>query len=180
MCILLLLGVVPMICTPVLGFGKSIGESFSLVFLGYYVFSREDVIEKIKKYTGLCTGITIVVSAIYVIFFVWMEQHDIILVKACHHIAKWFGILAFLGFGNRYLNGSNRFTKYMSANSFSIYIYHFLWIVVIQYYIGKCITNIVVLYVISVVGALGLTILTIEILKRIPGIRFLFAMKKDI
>lgn len=157
--------------------GKSVGESFALVTLGYYVFSEEEVIERICGYRYIFVMITFVSSCIYTVLFVWLGYHDSIVCSFATKVAEWFGILGFLGFGKSKLNMSNRFTRFMTVRSFPIYIFHFGWLVFLQYSLSHIIESTVILYTLSVIGTLILTLLTIEIIGRIPVLRSLFAIK---
>ena len=109
-----------------------------------------------------------------VYLFVWKGEQDGLIVLACSIVALWFGILGFLGLGRCGFNQTNAFTKYMSSSSFMIYIFHFVWLIVIQYYLSYTTFNVAVSYMISITTTLILTLLTCEFVKRIPGIRILF------
>lgn len=176
---ILLVYIVVLALTKVFDFGgKSIGESFALVMIGYYLFSEEEVIERITKYRYIFLGLTFICCLICTVVFVWFGEHESYCYIICNRIAEWFGILAVLGLGKSLLDRSNRFTKFMSERSFLIYIFHFVWLIVLQYYLSKISTSIIFLYTTSVIGAFGFTLLTIELIRRIPVIRSLFGIKK--
>ncbi len=169
----------PLIMTPILDFGgKSIGGNLALFLLGYYVLSEEDVLERITKYRYLYLAIMLVFDVILTYTFVWKENQIGIIETICNACATWFGILGFLGLARCSFNQNNVITRYMTSRSFMIYIFHFGWLVVFQYYLCKVTKSVMILYFVSVVGTLVMTLLTCEVIKRIPGIRFLFGEKE--
>jgi peptidoglycan/LPS O-acetylase OafA/YrhL len=106
-----------------------------------------------------------------------MGYQECIVCGIASRISEYFGILGLLGIGKRSLNKSNRFTRFMTARSFPFYIFHFGWLVFLQYSLSKIINSTALLYTLSVIGTILLTIMTVEIIGRIPVLRFLFAIK---
>jgi len=175
-----LLVIFPILFFYILNFGgKSIGESFAMVALGYYVFSEDEIIKKLEKFSLLFLIITIVTCCIYVYIFVWMGNHDAFICEVLHETAKWCGVLGWIGFGKKYLEKDNKVTRFLSMRSFPIYIFHFGWIVLIQYYLSKLTSNTICIYFITVAGTLAGIFLTVEIVRRTPVIRVLFGMQKS-
>lgn len=173
-----LLMIFPLIMTPLLNFGgKSIGEDFALYLLGYYVLSEENILEKLTKYRYPYLIFMLICDVTMVYLFVWKGIHTGIIVSACNICSLWFGILGFLGLSRCKFNHNNSFTRYMSTRSFMIYIFHFGWLVAIQYYLSKTSLNITLTYIISITATLLLTFLTCEIVKRIPVLRCLYGEK---
>ncbi len=168
----------PLITTPILNFGgKSIGGDLALFLLGYYIFSEEDVLERMTKYRYIYMIGMVVFDIILTYLFVWKGHHTGIVVSICNPCAAWFGILGFLGLAKRNFNQNNGFTRYMSSRSFMIYIFHFGWLVVFQYYLCQITNSIAITYCISLISTYVMTLLTCEVIRRIPGIRFLFGEK---
>ena len=165
----------PLILTPVLNFGgKSIGQDFALFLLGFYVFSEDGVLEKLTRYCGIYLVLMVLSDVALNILFVWRGQHTGIMVTACNVLASWFGILGFLGLFRSKFDQNNSFTRYMRSQSFLIYIFHFGWPVIVQYYLGKTTWNTGIIFAASVFLTYVLTFLTCEIVQRTPGIRYLF------
>lgn len=178
-CYLPFLMILPLIMTPILNFGgKSIGENLALFLLGYYVLSEEDVLERVTKYRFVYLEIMIVFDIILNISFLWVKYETEWIVVISRSFAEWFGILAFLGIARCVFNQNNAFTRYMSSRSFMIYIVHFGWLVVIQYYLRNVTDSVAILYFVSVVGTIAVTLLTCELMRRIPIVSFLFGEKK--
>lgn len=78
-------------------------------------------------------------------------------------LSCWFGILALPGIGKRYFNHNNRITRYLSSRSFTIYLFHFVWVGAIQFYASRITQITLVIIVLSVVGGFVLTMITCEI-----------------
>jgi peptidoglycan/LPS O-acetylase OafA/YrhL len=93
-------------------------------------------------------------------------------------IATWLLLIAFLGFGRKYLNFSNRALKYASEAAYPFYILHQTVVVFVGYYVVQW--NIGVwpqFLVISVASVLAI-LLVYEVLVRRTGVtRFLFGVK---
>jgi peptidoglycan/LPS O-acetylase OafA/YrhL len=67
---------------------------------------------------------------------------------------------------------------YLSAASFPIYIFHIAWINMFAYYILNWIPNMMALQVILIMAlSFIFTIATIEVVRRIKRVRFLFGIK---
>ncbi|MGI6481928.1 MAG: hypothetical protein ACOX08_01455 [Methanobacterium sp.] len=65
-----------------------------------------------------------------------------------------------------------------SSVSFPIYIFHIVWVNFFIYYTVKWIHDLMVVEIIfSLIFSFILTIATIEVVRRIPGIRTLFSIK---
>jgi glucan biosynthesis protein C len=169
----------PLILSPILDFGgKSIGQDLALFLIEYYVLSEDSILEKMTKYRYVYLIIMLICDISMTFLFVWEGQQTGIVITLCNAGATWFGILGFIGLAKCRYNQSNAVTKYMSANSFLIYIFHFGWLVAIQYYLSKAALNTTLTYILSIAVTLFLTLLTCEIVKRVPGIRFLFGVSK--
>jgi hypothetical protein len=170
--------VFPLIMTPVLDFGgKSIGENLALFLLGYYILSEENILEKLTKYRFAYLIIMLICDVTMVYLFVWKGKQTGIIVSVCSICTLWFGILGFLGLARCKFNQNNSFTQYMSHKSFMIYIFHFGWLVTIQYYLSKSTLNTVLLYIISITATLAFTLITCEIMNRVPVLRCFFGEK---
>ncbi len=168
----------PLIMHPVLNFGgKSFGEDLALFLLGYYVFSEEDVLKRMTKYRYVYLAIMLVSDIILTLTFVWQGKQTGILMVVSYSCASWFGILGFMGLARCIFNQNNAFTKYMSSRSFLFYIFHFGWLVIFQYYLSKVTDSLAVLFGVAVLGSYVMTFLTCEVIRLIPGVRFLFGVK---
>ena len=106
---------------------------FVFFMLGYYVFSNEEVMDKLKKYAAafIIIGATLCIAFAILNFIVrgGTNYADKPVNRGPLYVAcAYFGSLAMLsgmaGFGDF----SNDFTKWMSSHSFGLYVFHYLGI----------------------------------------------------
>lgn len=157
--------------------GKSIAKFLILFLAGYYIFAEEEILKKLSKYIYLLGTIFILTDIATTYLFIWIEKSDMLCFIACR-LAEWFGILTLLGWSRIHFNQSNIITNYFTKRSFLIYIFHFGWLVLLQFYLNSLTSNIVILYSVSIFGSFILTLVTAEIIINIPGLRVLFGIKK--
>ena len=158
--------------------GKSLGEYFSLFFLGYFVLAEEDVQKYIDKYRIFFTVIGIGLTACTVAFQTLLRADNIS--RGIMILASWIDVLAILGLGRHYLNFQNDLTKYLSKSSFSCYLFHQSWIILIGFYILKCDLPAAAQYIFILAGSFIASTLSYEVCKRFNLFRFMFAIKNDV
>lgn len=144
--------------------GKSLGGFLLLYLLGYYLLAEEEVITRIARYRFLLAGIATVFCVFFVVLFIWIDGTPDLVWELPMHFASWFGILSLLGLGKFYFDFDNRVTRYLSSRSFLFYIFHFGWLIAIQYFVSSVTSNVAIIALTSVVGGYILTFLWCEIL----------------
>jgi len=169
---LLFIGILPLLIHPLGDIdGKSIGEFAGYFLLGYFILSDEKVLEKLERWRFLLLGLSIVGFAETILTNHFFNE------GICREFFTCFHIMALLGLSKRYLNFSNRLTAYLSKSSFGVYVFHQSWIVVVAFFVLKFIhipaLQILVILPLSIV----LTFLTNEALKRVPPLRWMYALK---
>lgn len=168
-----LLGIFPAIGSLFLDIGgKSMGMYLALYLLGYYVLAEDAVVEKIVKYRAWNLIIMLAADILGAYMFLVDENVNGALNIAMRYIALWFGILAIIGFAKKEFNFVNGITRYLTLHSFQIYIIHFMWVVVFQFYFSKATDNIWILYIASVVLSYAMTFVSCEILKKVSSCHF--------
>ena len=154
--------------------GKSLAE-YTYVFLaGCYIFSNDDVINKVEKWKWifLCIGITATGFNVYM--FIWSDTQQTLLNTIAKYVSEWFMISSLLGIGKGYLNLNGKISKYMSERSYTFYTFHFIWVVLFQYLLFNVYNgNIILLYILPVLFAYGTTLLCCEICNRVSFFSFL-------
>lgn len=158
--------------------GKSIGQYTLLYLIGYYIISEDKILDKIIKYRFLFLAAMLITEPVYIYLFLWAGKADGTLCWVAMYLTCWFGILALLGFAKIGFNQNNKLTRYLTQRSFSIYLFHFLWVVLFQFYLSKVTGNTVVIVLTTVSGSLIMTLVTCEVIRRIPVVRFLFGIKR--
>lgn len=110
----------------------------TVFFLGYFVFSHEEVIKRLKKTWFIFAAATAVLGVVFCVTYFGKNIADapinrsILFTSYC-----WFGCLVILGTAARYLDFENRFTGWMNRHSFGLYIFHYLGISFAALFLGK-------------------------------------------
>ena len=183
MILLMAMFVLPLVLTPVLNIGMSVGRYFGFFILGYLFLSTDSLLEKLDKYRIQLLIISMI-CMIGNLFVFYLYLHDnlnalapIFIFIIFRSFYGWAAILAILGFGRHYFNFRNKVTDYLTVSSFPVYIFHQTWVVVAAYWIFMLTDNAFTQIVLIILASFVLTYATYEICKRIPGLRFLFGIK---
>ncbi len=173
------LGLLPIAFSPVINIaGKSIGSYLVFFLLGFYIFSKDDMIACVVKNRWINLGFLIIADVLDVYMFIWADNANSIVNLIAMYFTCWFGILTVLGFSRLHFNQHNKVTRYLTSRSFVFYIFHYIWVILLQFYISDYTSKTVLLFLIPVVGAYIMTFLTIEIVVRMPILNVLFGIKK--
>ena len=111
-------------------------------FLGYYVFSNDEVMDKLKRCAPalIALGVTLCVafSVRYFIIGGGMNYADVPANRSALYAATaYFGALAMLAGMARYGDFRTEFTAWMSRKSFGLYVFHYLGISSVALFIAK-------------------------------------------
>ena len=145
-------------------------------FIGYFVFSNEEVIERLSKLYILIPNIVISIG-LGIAYTVkefgnnYAEKEyfgSILSIAFC-----WITCLAILGGFYRWGNKTGKFASFMSGRSFGIYVFHYLGISLSAYLLNRY-TNIPALpcYIITLLSGFVFGLGLNEIISRIPFIRW--------
>lgn len=153
--------------------GFSLGKNLALYLLGYYFLSNKDVLKKIEKYRMVLMGMFLVsLFTLCVLYFNYSYYGDILV-----NFVAWIGSCALIGFAKQYLNTPSKILSYFNIASFPIYILHQSILVAIGYYTLQYIDNLFLQIVCIMFGSFVLSILSYEIVKRIPYARKLIGIR---
>lgn len=159
---------------------------FYLFLLGYYVFSNNDILEKLKN-AALPLSFTAIVFGVAQSIYTYggsstgangMYDYTI----ACNFLLPaayaYIAMLAIIGGAGRWFNQHNNLTTYMASRSFGFYMLHYIVLVyaadiTVNYLQINGILRYAVTFLIASVG----TVLLTEIIRLIPGIRTLLGIK---
>jgi hypothetical protein len=159
---------------------------FYMFLLGYYVFARDEILEKLKK-AALPLALTAIVFCVAQSIYSYSGdsigangRYDYTISSnfILPAIYAYIAMLAILGCAGRWFNHHNKFTTYMADRSFGFYMFHYIVLVyaadvTVNYLHIHGILRYAVTFLIGSVGTLILT----EIIRLIPGIRTLFGIK---
>jgi Predicted acyltransferases len=157
------------------------GIYWLMFLLGYYVFSHDGVLDKLKQAGVPLLIIAVVLGFVEVWYFFGKSfASDACLQHPLTNLYLWMMILAILGCAQRWLDFSNSFTKYVKKRSFGIYVCHYpLMITAVYFIITYAKLPMSAIYLITLFLAFAVTIPFYEITSRIPVIRYLlFGIKK--
>ena len=154
--------------------------SFYFVFfmLGYYVFSNDEVIEKVKKAAIPAVIIGVVIAAAFSIYYFVVKDMANFADKPVNRsllyaASAYFGSLAMVSGFAKFFDFSNGFTKWMSKKSFGLYVFHYLGISTVALVFGKSgMLPAFVVYVLSLVAGFVFGFGLYEIISRIPFFRW--------
>ena len=142
--------------------------------MGYFVFSHDEVQEKVKKIwiplvaCAAVAGIVLIVTT-----FGQDNTSPQYLGSPLNCLYGWLACLAMIGWFQAKFDSTSPFATYMARNSFGLYIIHYLVIASFGYMM-KTYTQLppVAMYAILTVAVFTVTPLLNEIIKRIPFIRW--------
>ena len=153
-----------------------------LFFLGYFVFSHEEVIERLKKYFVLFLIPALILGVLFCIFNFGKVYADAPVNRTPLYTSyAWFACMAILGGMAKYGDFENAFTRFMSKKSFGLYVFHYLGISMVAILLVKPgYISAVPAYILSTIAAFGLAYILYEIISRIPVYRWMvLGIKKD-
>lgn len=156
-------------------------------FVGYFIFSHDEVIERLEKVWLVFVIIAVALGIAYTVIYFgenYAVEPLINNVLAC--VYCWFAILAIMATMKRFGDKANAFTTWMAKKSWGLYIFHYLPIAAVAFYLHKFAPELPAILVYLLVGAsaFGGAILLYEIISRIPVVRWcvlgIKGKKKDV
>lgn len=151
------------------------GIYFTAYLTGYAVFSHEEVMEGVEK-IGIPMLLAAIAAGIAYTVYYWGQNFTSpqCLQSLFTNFYAWIAILAILGCGKRWLNGTSKFASYMTKASFGLYILHYPILLACSYLLYHyCPLPNGIIYLIALICELVLTPICYEIIRRIPIIRYL-------
>ena len=151
------------------------GIYFTAFLLGYFVFSHDEVIERVVKIRIPMLCLAILGSVGYTIFYFGQNCCDGPVLKTFFTNAyMWIAILAIIGCFKKYLDKTNPVFDYMSKSSYGIYIVHYPAVLVPAYlfYTYTNLPTALIYILVAVIGFIG-TFLLYEGIRRVPVLRFI-------
>ncbi|AEG59685.1 hypothetical protein Desru_1413 [Desulforamulus ruminis DSM 2154] len=155
------------------------GIYWLMFLLGYYVFSHDTVLAKLKQHAILFFIIAVGLGVVEVWYFFGQNYtSDACLQHPLTNLYLWMMILAVLGCAQRWLDFSNSLTKYLQKRSFALYVFHYPLLVTAAYLITTYTElPMAAVYLVLLPFTFAAPILFYEITSRIPVIRYLLLGK---
>lgn len=151
------------------------GIYFMAFLLGYFVFSHEEVQNRVEKMHLPMLLIAVFMGITYSFYYFGQNYSDESVLKSLFtNVYAWIMTLAVLGCAKAWFDKSNAFTKYMTKSSYGLYILHYLFILIPCYYL-KNFTSLptAVIYLLALIIVFVCTPVLYELMRRIPIVRYL-------
>ena len=151
------------------------GLYFFVFLLGYFVFSHEEVIERMKKWFFIFLIPAIGLGVAFCIKYFGENYADNPAYRSVLFLGYgYFASMAILATMARFGDFSNKFTQWMSKRSFGLYVFHYLGISAVGLYLAKPgLIPPFAAYLLSAVAGFGGAYLLYEIISRIPVYRWM-------
>lgn len=109
-----------------------------IFFTGYFIFSHDEVIEKLKKYFFFFLAAAILLCIIFCSVYFGKNFADAPVNRSILYCTfLWIACLAITGGMSRFADFENSFTKWMKAGSWGLYIFHLIGISAVAAFIAK-------------------------------------------
>lgn len=165
------------IMSPVLDIsGKSVGEFLTCFLIGFFLLSIDEVQERLMKYRLPLTVLWILLMFLRCIPFYINQWNDLWDLE--QRMLAWFGILAILGLGKKYLDFNSTFTRYFSPAAFPIYYFHQSILIITAYFAVKITGPVLLQFAIILTVSFAATMLCYEFCRRFTVTCLLFGIKK--
>lgn len=143
--------------------------------LGYYVFSREELLEQLAKIRIPLFICSLVCGIAYTAFY-YGDNYTTktVLQHPFTNVYAWLMILTIFAWAKRAFNFKNKFSSYMTKANFGFYVLHYPVLCFVAYMTQRFLAApMVVHYLVNTVILAALLPLVYEVLRRIPVLRFL-------
>ena len=143
--------------------------------LGYFIFSHEEVMDKLEKYWLPFSLVSIILCILFVVVNLGKSypDHEVLDTMLCNMYA-WFGTIGVLAFMKKWGNFQNRFLKWMCKKSWGLYVFHYLGIAISAWYIKMYVPQmpVVIVYLLVFIAGTAGALFLHEIISRIPVLRW--------
>lgn len=144
-------------------------------FIGYFVLSHEEVMDRLSKYWLPLLVATLVLCVAEVVCF-WQKpyaSHEVLDTLLCN-VYAWIATLGILATMKKWGNFENAFTKWMTKKSWGIYLFHYLTLAAGAWLISQYLPNMPVAgsYIVTGICAFGGALVLYEVISHIPVFRW--------
>lgn len=151
-------------------------------FLGYYVFSHEEVTDKLVKWKlPLLIGAVLAGVGYGLLFYGENYTTKTCLTHIVTNLYLWLAVLAIIGCFKAWFNKTNKFATHITKANFAFYVLHYTVMLVYAYlWVRNTEFPLIWHYIVPLVATFITLPVLYEIIKRIPVLRFLiFGMTKS-
>ncbi|MBR1592557.1 MAG: acyltransferase [Ruminococcus sp.] len=149
--------------------------------IGYFIFSHDEIINRLEKLWYVFAPAALILGIVSTIVYFGENYTEKNVLNSPLSIAyAWAAVLGIISCGKKFLDFRNKFTGFMASQSWGIYIFHYLYISIPAYYMINTQVPPVLQYIICTVLAFAGSIITYNIISRIPVIRYLVLGMKGV
>lgn len=151
------------------------GIYFAAFFIGYYIFSHEEILKKIEALRIPLMVVSLCGAFFYTLYYFGENYTSPSCLQSIYtNIYLWIVILALIGCFRHSYNNKSALSDYLHKTSFGFYILHYPALMILCYLLCfyldlPAVCN----YILALAGEFVLTYILYEIIRRIPVIRFL-------
>ena len=159
---------------------------FVFFILGYYVFSHDEVIERLKKIALPLMVLAVVLCIVFAVLYFGENYADKPINRGfLYALDAYVGSLSVIAGMARFGDFTNAFSKWMSGHSFGLYVFHYLGISSVALFIARPkLLPPPVCYILSLVAGFVFGYGLYAVISRIPVYRWLVLgirkRKKDV
>ncbi len=109
-----------------------------MFFLGYFIFSHDEVMERLKKHFPFFGTVSLILCVAFCMMYFGKNICDAPINRSVlFALYGWFGCLAILGGFARFFDFENGFTRWMNRHNFGLYVFHYLGISSVALFFAK-------------------------------------------
>ena len=151
-----------------------VGIYLAAYLIGYYIFSDENVVERVEKTVYVSLIIAFISGVIYMVKFNGSDFTSATCLRnVITNIYAYFTSIFLIGFYKRYFDKTNDILSYLSSSSFGLYILHYTPILIVGVIVSTWGLNVYICYILTLIIGYALTFILYEVIKRIPIYRYL-------
>ena len=144
-------------------------------FIGYFILAHAEVVERLTRWwCPLSIAATVLAIAFVIVYFGKPYAEQSVLGTPLCNLYAWIAVLAILAFMNRWGNFNHSFSRWMSRQSWGLYVFHYLPLAMCAYYLHRYApgTPVIVCYLLTTVAAFAGGWALSAVISRIPVIRW--------
>ena len=142
-------------------------------FIGYFVFSHDEIIEKIKKFWFVFAVPALGTGIAFICMYFGQNYADRPVNRTIlYSFFAYFMSVTVLALGAKFMDFRNNFTAWMSKKAWGIYIFHYIGISVVGLYVAPLGLPRLVVYPLTFIAGVAAGIILYEIISRIPFLRW--------
>ena len=147
--------------------------------LGYFLFSQDAVIDRLRKYRFIFLPAALALGIFYTVMYYGQNYADatahIEVINSVPAVAfAWVAVLAIFSCAREWFDKESNFTRFMVKKSFGIYMFHYIGLSAMALFLYRYeAVPLAVRYIAVLVAGLAAGYVLPEIIRRIPVLRFL-------